>query len=513
MLEVSKTVRYSRDWNPETKESGTCLSSIDSSFALSWTVTVQTVPDPTQEYSLSYGGRGLASGTLGVQLSETGLLKGVNLDFKDLTAASVLGVARGVAGLALNIGAFADNTDPRQTLAGYRPTNERCLLRSTSPWSAGAKQDSIRLTVLAANLESAQSLLMETQKEIGTAGKVDDKAATTRIGALQQRVSLLQVRATEIASSLQAKTTAFALSSRIGNRDTVVVRRYVFDPGTLPTLESIADIATLTSQPSWGSMGVALALDRIGSPAAVAVNGKTVSQCESSKDGCARIYYRPRHVFKLVILTKSSFSDPTPILREERLISIATTSDPARFVSYSTKALSSGSVVIALDAAGNLASYEQKNTSTLSDAASALTSTITAVRQDYLDALKARKDAGGLQADIRGQELDKRLGPLADSLKALQARKALLDAEAGTIASGVTVSDAKEKAELQAQIDLLQLQIAATKAQDSLSTLGQNLTTAREIAELQTALAKLTADIEILKAKQIKDQLTPSVPK
>jgi hypothetical protein len=69
------------------------------SLATSWTLTVTTVPDRRQVYRLGLTPSGLIDQTLGVKVSETGVLTSLNYAGTDQRAAIATTIARGVAGV------------------------------------------------------------------------------------------------------------------------------------------------------------------------------------------------------------------------------------------------------------------------------------------------------------------------------------------------------------------------------------------------------------------------------
>ena len=82
--------------------SGACES--HDSVATSWTLTVTTVPDRRQAYRLGLTPSGLLDQTLGVKVSETGVLTSLNYAGTDQRGAVATIIAKGVAGV---IGALA----------------------------------------------------------------------------------------------------------------------------------------------------------------------------------------------------------------------------------------------------------------------------------------------------------------------------------------------------------------------------------------------------------------------
>jgi hypothetical protein len=69
------------------------------SVATSWTLTVTTVPDRRQAYRLGLTPSGLLDQTLGVRVSETGVLTSLNYAGTDQRAAIATTIAKGVAGV------------------------------------------------------------------------------------------------------------------------------------------------------------------------------------------------------------------------------------------------------------------------------------------------------------------------------------------------------------------------------------------------------------------------------
>jgi len=69
------------------------------SVATSWALTVTTVPDRRQVYRLGLTPSGLLDQTLGVKVSETGVLTSLNYAGTDQRAAIETTIAKGVAGV------------------------------------------------------------------------------------------------------------------------------------------------------------------------------------------------------------------------------------------------------------------------------------------------------------------------------------------------------------------------------------------------------------------------------
>ena len=85
------------------------------SLATSWTLTVTTVPDRRQVYRLGLTPSGVIDQTLGVKVSETGVLTSLNYAGTDQRAAIVTTIAKGFAGVLGSItrgglGAVRDTT-------------------------------------------------------------------------------------------------------------------------------------------------------------------------------------------------------------------------------------------------------------------------------------------------------------------------------------------------------------------------------------------------------------------
>ena len=93
--------------------SGACEA--HDSLATSWTLTVTTVPDRRQVYRLGVTPSGVIDQTLGVKVSETGVLTSLNYAGTDQRAAIVTTIAKGFAGVLGSItrtglGAVRDTT-------------------------------------------------------------------------------------------------------------------------------------------------------------------------------------------------------------------------------------------------------------------------------------------------------------------------------------------------------------------------------------------------------------------
>jgi hypothetical protein len=112
--------------------SGACES--HDSVATSWTLTVTTVPDRRQAYRLGLTPSGLLDQTLGVKVSETGVLTSLNYAATDQRGAVATIIAKGVAGVvgALTHGLTAgrDTSCAAPVKAKPVPTSTRHVIRT-----------------------------------------------------------------------------------------------------------------------------------------------------------------------------------------------------------------------------------------------------------------------------------------------------------------------------------------------------------------------------------------------
>jgi hypothetical protein len=105
------------------------------SLATSWTLTVTTVPDRRQVYRLGVTPSGLVDQTLGVKVSETGVLVSLNYAGADQRGAIASTIAKGVAGVlgALTRGGLTagrDTTCAAATKAKPIPLSTRHVVRT-----------------------------------------------------------------------------------------------------------------------------------------------------------------------------------------------------------------------------------------------------------------------------------------------------------------------------------------------------------------------------------------------
>ena len=136
--------------------SGACET--HDSVATSWTLTVTTVPDRRQVYRLGLTPSGLIDQTLGVKVSETGVLTSLNYAGTDQRAAIATTIAKGVAGVvgALTRGGLTAGRDTSCATLGRAkplPLATRHVVRTFdltelppapdpgATWSAIARQD------------------------------------------------------------------------------------------------------------------------------------------------------------------------------------------------------------------------------------------------------------------------------------------------------------------------------------------------------------------------------------
>ncbi|MBK5188282.1 MAG: hypothetical protein JJD97_08540 [Gemmatimonadaceae bacterium] len=105
------------------------------SLATSWTLTVTTVPDRRQAYRLGLTPSGIVDQTLGVKVSETGVLTSLNYAGADQRAAIVTTVAKGVAGVLGavtrgGLGAARDTSCATPSKAKPTPVATRHVIRT-----------------------------------------------------------------------------------------------------------------------------------------------------------------------------------------------------------------------------------------------------------------------------------------------------------------------------------------------------------------------------------------------
>lgn len=128
------------------------------SLATAWTLTVTTVPDRRQAYRLGLTPSGLIDQTLGVKVSETGVLTSLNYAGVDQRAAIATTIARGVAGVVGvitrgGLGAARDTLCAAPGRAKPLPVSTRHVVRTfdltelppapdpAAAWSAISRQD------------------------------------------------------------------------------------------------------------------------------------------------------------------------------------------------------------------------------------------------------------------------------------------------------------------------------------------------------------------------------------
>ncbi len=128
------------------------------SLATAWTLTITTVPDRRQTYRLGLTPSGLVDQTLGMKVSDTGVLTSLNYSGTDQRGAIVSVIAKGVAGVigALTRGGLTAGRDTSCATAAKSkpvPVATRHVVRTfdltelppapdpSATWSAIARQD------------------------------------------------------------------------------------------------------------------------------------------------------------------------------------------------------------------------------------------------------------------------------------------------------------------------------------------------------------------------------------
>ena len=114
------------------RDHGVCVP--HDSLSTSWTLTVTTVPDRRQAYRLGIRPSGIVDQTLGVKVSDTGVLTSLNYAGTDQRASIVTTIAKGVAGVlgAVTRGGLAASRATRTCATRHRRRSPCPLRRSTS---------------------------------------------------------------------------------------------------------------------------------------------------------------------------------------------------------------------------------------------------------------------------------------------------------------------------------------------------------------------------------------------
>jgi hypothetical protein len=115
------------------RERGACA--MHDSLSTSWTLTVTTVPDRRQAYRLGIRPSATIDQTLGVKVSETGVLASLNYAGTDQRAAIVTTIAKGVAGVLgavtrSGLGAVRDSTCGAPPKAKQVPVSTKHVIRT-----------------------------------------------------------------------------------------------------------------------------------------------------------------------------------------------------------------------------------------------------------------------------------------------------------------------------------------------------------------------------------------------
>lgn len=127
LITIDVKITTFHDIVTSTKNSG--CAPLDS-IATNWTLTVAAVPDRRQAYRLGLRPSGTVDQTLGVKVSDTGVLTGLNYSGVDQRAAITSTIAKGVAGLL--------GTVTRGGLAAVRDTSCAHMARAKAPLQSTA---------------------------------------------------------------------------------------------------------------------------------------------------------------------------------------------------------------------------------------------------------------------------------------------------------------------------------------------------------------------------------------
>ena len=208
------------------------------SLATSWTLTVTTVPDRRQAYRLGLTPSGVIEQTLGVKVSETGVLTSLNYAATDQRAAIATTIAKGVAGVlgAVTRGGLTAGRDTTCATAGRAkpvPMMTRHVVRTFdltelppapdpgASWSAIARQNATFTHDLelftAANLFVSVSPLPEPTSAIEPApsarnAPIGCSGADSVCAKIYFREPIMRVIRVHVADAIDPRNTTFTVA-------------------------------------------------------------------------------------------------------------------------------------------------------------------------------------------------------------------------------------------------------------------------------------------------------------
>jgi hypothetical protein len=215
--------------------SGVCEA--HDSLATSWTLTVTTVPDRRQIYRLGLTPSGVLDQTLGVKVSETGVLTSLNYAGTDERAAIVTTIAKGFAGVLGTItrgglGAVRDTSCAIAPKSKPVPVSTRHVIRTFdltelpvgpepgASWSTIARQNAayardLELVTLA-NLFVSVSPLPEPTSALEPAPDAKGSAigcagADSVCAKIYFREPVMRVLRVHVADAVDARNTTFSI--------------------------------------------------------------------------------------------------------------------------------------------------------------------------------------------------------------------------------------------------------------------------------------------------------------
>ncbi len=292
------------------------------SAATSWTVTVTTVADRRQAYRLGLYPSATVEQSLGVKVTDTGILAGLNYSGADQRATIVSTIAKGVTGV---LGAVIS-----RGLQLSRDSSCAALAR------VAATRDSTVHVVRTFDLTELPS------------------APETNLGFAQL-------------------SSAFSDFPRAG--ELFAVTHVFLSVSPLPDARG-----TLPAAPASDSSAIG---------------------CTGEAGECARIYFREpvMRAIRIYVADGPETRRASYVLREEKLVSLVSASDPILHLAFGTHTFGSGKITLIFGPRGNVTGIAQSATAALSGAATAATAAVSDVQSAYTAALRARVDQ--LDAEIK----------------------------------------------------------------------------------------------------------------
>jgi hypothetical protein len=481
------------------------LSAREEKEAITRAVTVESkrIADTSRFFLTDLVPNAWASDELGLTLTPTGLLRGVNIVNTGRVGEVVKNLAKFVGTVAAVTGALAKGTEgaapewpgpaalcfdlnldgqPDEFRVYAKLSTEGCLV-----WQ---NLDAIRIEI-SDHEKRIREINAGLDKKKGDAFDSDVKEAKYR----EERIKTLRGDREILAGAFRAGATEFWKKLGLGEKKKVSSMIASFTAASLPkspltfTVDAVKSASN--SNPEMLKLidiGVFVTLDDV-SPLPGLASGKSLADCSGTapqNEKFARLFYRqplPRLLRSYLKQENGSFA-----IHDSRLENLMTTADYPRCVTFKGSGNSTRKLSLAFDESGNLTGMSRSATSTAEGVSATMADALANLRDTYDQSLKQL-------VSIDNSKRTLELSDLQSSIDRLKKEKELLDAGAALSGATATQSLQLQQRQLEAELALLTAQMNLTKATESQPA-------AQAIEQLKLQVQLLQQQLAVLQAQQ-----------